>query len=435
MKVKPSSVLRETDASPMRENPGLLEKQQRRQRQQQQSYVNTSENEVHLHQERDNSRGHNLGYNFWMTDVQKTFFETLMFKYVWFDTMMNVKEKRREKRILRRKFQNQLEGEITYEDWLHCFYHNPPSLGGVALFPILLCGATFLPLLPSSGAPLSPSSVGWCFFASSFFGWCFLGGATFPFSSVGWCRLASLFGWCCVWPSLLLRGAAFLLTLLVVLLSLSSSLGWCRLASFVGCCCVLHSPFAWCCLPSSPFGGAAFSPSSVWVPLGLLRWLVMRCSLSFFVVLPSFPFFFGWGCFLPLFCWKVLPYLLFLWVVFWVGLLFNSLLLGGAAWPPSLSGVALFPLLLRGAAFLPLLPWVGLVSLPSSVGWCCPPSPPLGGDAFPPSSVGWCCLPSPPLGEAAFPLLFSWVVLLGLLRWVVLRYSLSFFAWCCLNKK
>ena len=150
-----------------------------------------------------------------------------------------------------------------------------------------------------------------------------LDGATFPFSSVGWCRLASLFGWCCVWPSLLLRGAAFLLPLLVVLLSLSSSLGWCCLASFVERCCVVPSPFAWCRLPS----------------------------------------------------------------------------------PPSLGG---------------------LVSLPSSVGWCCPPSPPLGGDAFPPSSVGWCCLPSPPLGGAAFPLLFSWVVLLGLLRWVVLCYSLSF---------
>ena len=103
--------------------------------------------------------------------------------------------------------------------------------------------------------------------------------------------------------------------------------------------------------------------------------------LSFCVVLPSFsPFW--WCCFL------------------------SPLLMGVVAWPPSLSGVALFPLLLRGAAFLSLLPWVGLVSLPSS--------------------VGWCCLPSPPLGGAAFPLLFSWVVLLGLLRWVVLRYSLSF---------
>ena len=296
-----------------------------------------------------------------------------------------------------------------------------------------------------------------------------------------------------------------------------SSVGWCRLASFVRCCCVLHSPFAWCCLPSLPFGGAAFSPSAVWVLLCLLLlWAMLRFSspsswcclpsppslseagcflpffcflflwwcyfsllfcwvvllglslggvalfpLSFCVVLPSLPFW--WGCFLSLFCLRAfffgdgaaflffgwgplllegaaLPSLslggvlggatfpfssvgwcrlasLFGWccvlhslllrgaaflLLLWVGLLSLSSSLGGVAWPPSLSGVALFPLLLRGAAFLSLLPCVGLVSLTSSVGWCCPPS-------FP-------CFPSPLL----------WVVLLGLLRWVVLRYSLSF---------
>ena len=58
-----------------------------------------------------------------------------------------------------------------------------------------------------------------------------------------------------------------------------------------------------------------------------------------------------------------------------MGLLFPSLLLGGAAWLPSLGGVASGPLLLHGAAFLLTL-----------------------------------------FGGAAFSLLFSWVVLLGLLR-------------------
>ena len=86
--------------------------------------------------------------------------------------------------------------------------------------------------------------------------------------------------------------------------------------------------------------------------------------------------------------------------------LLSPLLLGGVAWPPSLNGVALFPLLFA---------------------WCSLPFPPsLGGARFSPlfcwvvlstfSSFRWGCFPS----------LFSWVVLLGLLRWVVLRYSLSF---------
>ena len=279
-------------------------------------------------------------------------------------------------------------------------------------------GLLSLPLLPE-GTALPSLSLGGV-----------LGGATFPFSSVGWCCLASFVGWCCVIPSLL---------------------------------------FAWCCLPSPPFGGAAFSPSSVKEPLGLLRWLVMRCSLSFFVVLPSFPFFFGWGCFLtplllegaalpclslggvasgPLSFCVVLPSF----SPFWWCCFLSPLLLGGVAWPLSLNGVALFPLLLRGAAFLFLLPWVGLFLSPLLLGWCCPPSPPLGGDGFPPSSVGRCCLPSPPPSGGApfvtlfcwvvllcllhlwgyFFLLFCWVVPLGLPLWVVLRLVLSSFAWCCL---
>ena len=153
--------------------------------------------------------------------------------------------------------------------------------GGASFLLLLLWVGLLSPPLLLEGAALPFLSLGGV-----------LGGATFPFYSVGWCRLASLFGWCCVWPSLLLRVAAFLLTLLVVVLSLSCSLGWCCLASFVERCCVVPSPFAWCCLPSLPFGGAAFSLLFSWVVLLcllhlwgyfslLLRWVVLRYSLSF----------------------------------------------------------------------------------------------------------------------------------------------------------
>ena len=188
------------------------------------------------------------------------------------------------------------------------------------LWAVLRCSLSFFVVLPSFSF-----FFGWGCFLPLFcwkvlpyllFLWVvFLGWTTFPFSSVGWCRLASLFGCCCVWPSLLLRGAAFLLPLLVVLLSLSSSLGWCCLASFVERCCVVPSPFAWCRLPSPPsLGGARFSP--------LFCWVVLSTFSSF-----------RWGCFL-----------------------------------------------LVGAAFLLLL-WVGLLSLSSSLGWCCLAS-----------FVGWCCV-------------------------------------------
>ena len=70
-KVKPSNVLRETDASTVRVNPGLLEKQKRQQRRQQQSYVNTSENEVLLHIQEDLSRGQNLDNNSRTPDVHR----------------------------------------------------------------------------------------------------------------------------------------------------------------------------------------------------------------------------------------------------------------------------------------------------------------------------------------------------------------------------
>ena len=124
---------------------------------------------------------------------------------------------------------------------------------------------------------------------------------------------------------------------------------------------------------------------------------MLRCSLSFFVVLSSFPSFLQVGLLCPLLLLGGVSLPLHsLDGVFVVGLLFPSLLLGGAAWPPSLGGVASGPsLLLRGAASLLLL-WVGLLPLSSSlwvvlrlasfVGWCC----------VIPSLFAWCCLPSPP---------------------------------------
>ena len=108
-------------------------------------------------------------------------------------------------------------------------------------------------------------------------------------------------------------------------------------------------------------GGATFSFSSVGVvPLGLPLWVVLRLALSPFAwcCLPSPPF--GGAAFSLLFSW-VLLCLLLLWAV-----------------------LRFFPLLLRGAAFLSLLPWVGLVSLSllcwvvlstfSSFRWGCFPS-------------------------------------------------------------
>ena len=182
-----------------------------------------------------------------------------------------------------------------------------------------------------------------------------------------------------------------------------SSIGWCRLASFVGCCCVLSSPFAWCCLASHPFGGAAFSPSAVWVLLCLLLlWAVLRFSSPFaWCCLPSLPLggaafssssaarccltfsFFGWcfgrGYFSLLFCWVV-------------------------------------PLGLLHLYFSLLFCWVVPLGLPLWVVLRLALSP-----------FAWCCLRSHPFGGAAFSLLFSWVVLPYLLfLWVVLRYSLSF---------
>ena len=90
--------------------------------------ANTSENEVLLHKQKDPSRGQNLDYNSWMPDVQKTF---LRDSHLQVCLPRHHDECGREARVthwnvilqvLRRKFQNELEGDFTNEDWLHCFY-------------------------------------------------------------------------------------------------------------------------------------------------------------------------------------------------------------------------------------------------------------------------------------------------------------------------
>ena len=55
-----------------------------------------------------------MDYDSWMTHAEKTLFETLIFKYAYFDTMIDVTVKKRER--------NSLEREFTCEDWSHCLY-------------------------------------------------------------------------------------------------------------------------------------------------------------------------------------------------------------------------------------------------------------------------------------------------------------------------
>ena len=54
---------------------------------------------IHI-EERDHQRGQNLDYKILRFQTcRKHSCETLIFKYIWFDTMMNMKEKKREQRI------------------------------------------------------------------------------------------------------------------------------------------------------------------------------------------------------------------------------------------------------------------------------------------------------------------------------------------------
>ena len=94
------SVQRETVASMMRVKPALLEKQQWQQRRQLQSYVNTSEDKVQLQKRKGSFRVDRIRTIIprWQT-WKRHFFETFIFKYVYFDTMIDVTVKKWEQRI------------------------------------------------------------------------------------------------------------------------------------------------------------------------------------------------------------------------------------------------------------------------------------------------------------------------------------------------
>ena len=98
-KVKPSSVHRETVAFTMRVKPGLLEKQQRQQRQQQ-HHVNASENKVKLLKRTESFEGTKITTALpGGQTCRKHPFKALIFKYVYFDTMIDVTVKKRGQRI------------------------------------------------------------------------------------------------------------------------------------------------------------------------------------------------------------------------------------------------------------------------------------------------------------------------------------------------
>ena len=117
-----SSVHRGTVASTVRVKPGLLEKQQRQQRGQQQSHVNTSKNKVKFSEKKSASQRTKLG----------PLLETLIFKNVYFDTMIDVTAKKRKQRIgilyfqyCEREEYKTLKlywNENSLEDWSHCLY-------------------------------------------------------------------------------------------------------------------------------------------------------------------------------------------------------------------------------------------------------------------------------------------------------------------------
>ena len=83
--------------------------------------------------EKDPSRGQNLDSDSWMTYVEKILFETVISKYVYFDTMIDFTVKKREQRIgiwniqyCERESVQHLKSnwkeEFTSEDWSHRLY-------------------------------------------------------------------------------------------------------------------------------------------------------------------------------------------------------------------------------------------------------------------------------------------------------------------------
>ena len=83
----------------MRVKPGLLEKQQRQHRRQQQSCVNTSENKVKLQKRKESFEKTEFGVQFLDTRRSENIPSRLIFKCVYFDTMIDVTVKKREQRV------------------------------------------------------------------------------------------------------------------------------------------------------------------------------------------------------------------------------------------------------------------------------------------------------------------------------------------------
>ena len=104
-KIKLSGVLRETDASTKRENPGLLE--------------SSSSHPLSMHTRMKSIRSFER-IEFWVQFLDDRRAENSSSSMSGSKTLMNVKEKRRtsfEKNIPKIHWE-----EFTYEDWLHCFY-------------------------------------------------------------------------------------------------------------------------------------------------------------------------------------------------------------------------------------------------------------------------------------------------------------------------
>ena len=95
----------------MRVNPGLLEKQQRQQRRQQQSYVNTSENKVKWKKRKESFEKTKL--ELWFLDDTRG--EDI--EDVYFDTMIDVTEKKGEQRI----------GRLYFQYWERWSVQNPKN--------------------------------------------------------------------------------------------------------------------------------------------------------------------------------------------------------------------------------------------------------------------------------------------------------------------
>ena len=128
-KLEPSSVLVETVASTIRVAPASSKSSSGRRRQQ--SYVNTSENKVHLHHGRDPKEDRIWTIIPGCPKCKRDSFETRISKCVTNMVRHHDQDVRETDGAmhwnvtlpaLKGTFRNQTEKEFTDEDWLHCIY-------------------------------------------------------------------------------------------------------------------------------------------------------------------------------------------------------------------------------------------------------------------------------------------------------------------------